>query len=80
MSARDCFQLAVQVLGLVFIYHGVMGLPMLLGVLYTAFGSRSMFAILQAIVSCGLPLIAGYWCIRAGNPLVRTAYPEHGTK
>jgi hypothetical protein len=80
MTARDLFQLAVQLLGLAFLYHGILGFPSYLGVLYTAFGAHSLFAILQAIVSAGLPLIAGYWCVRAENPLVRLAYPESGTR
>jgi hypothetical protein len=60
MTARDLFQLAVQLLGLAFLYHGIIAFPTYLGVLYTAFGAHSLFAILQATVAAGLPLIAGY--------------------
>lgn len=76
MNSRDLFQLAVRLLGLVFMYHGVMSLAGFCGVIYATIQAQSIFLLIQGLVVAGLPLAAGYWCVCGAGPLMQVAYPE----
>ena len=74
MKPKDLFSLAVRVLGLVFLYHGLSVLPTLL----TTALSRSIGSLFIAFVMVGWPLLVAYWLLRGAPLLMRIAYPDAG--
>jgi hypothetical protein len=63
MKAKDYFALAVRILGLIFLYHGVMMIPALFT--FT----------LMALITVALFLAVAWWLIGGAPPLVEHAYP-----
>jgi hypothetical protein len=72
MKPKDLFSLAVRILGLVFLYHGLSALPTLLP---TAF-SRTVGGLFIAVLMVGWPLLLAYWLLRGAPLLMRIAYPD----
>ncbi len=68
MKPKDIFSLAIRILGLVFLYHGLSILPMML-----SGGFRNL---LMAIIMIGWPLLVAYWLLRGAPLLMRLAYPD----
>jgi hypothetical protein len=73
MKQKEIFSLAVRLLGLVFLYHGLSVLP---GVLPMIFSPGSVGNFVGGILMLGWPLVVAYWLVRGGTPLVRIAYPD----
>ena len=72
MKPKDIFNLAIRVLGLVFLYHGLSGLPTLIPMLFS--GAVIPFAVGGLMVAW--QLLLGYWFLRGAPPIMRIAYPE----
>ena len=72
MKPKDIFKLAIRVLGLVFLYHGLSGLPTLIPLLFS--GAVIPFAVSALMVVW--QLILGYWFLRGAPFIMRVAYPE----
>jgi len=71
MKPKDIFGLAVRVLGLVFLYHGLEGIPaLIIGI----FGSFS--AALAMILSVGWPLLVAYVLLRYADRFASEFYPD----
>ncbi|MGB7770100.1 MAG: hypothetical protein WBN22_14790, partial [Verrucomicrobiia bacterium] len=70
---KDIFGLAVRLLGLIFLYFGLSGVPPLLdfGAIETADKSDIVNAILPVVFN-----LAVAWWLLGGGLLVRRAYPE----
>ena len=73
MKSKDLFKLAVRLLGLVFLYHGLLGLPTLLQLIFFSAGSGN---IIMSILMLAWPLLVAYWLLRGAPLLIRIAYPE----
>lgn len=75
MNSRDLFLLAVRILGLVFLYHGLTALPTtLLSAFVTLFG-RSFLGFLGMSFMALWPLLLAWWLIGGAPLLMRLAYP-----
>ena len=71
MKPNDIFKLAVRILGLVFLYHGLSALPVAMGLLASAFPQYVM-----GILIVAWPLLVAWWLIGGAPQLMRRAYPE----
>jgi succinate dehydrogenase hydrophobic anchor subunit len=73
MKPSEIFKLAIRILGLVFLYHGLMGLP----TIFTFFISMSPVGILLNIVMVVWPLVVAWWLIGGAPLLLHRAYPDN---
>jgi hypothetical protein len=69
MKSKDLFKLAVRLLGLAFLYHGLSGLPAVLPLIFSG-------NIIMSILVVAWPLLVAYWLLRGAPLLIRIAYPE----
>jgi hypothetical protein len=75
MKPRDIFQLAVRILGLVFLYHGLMALPTIIQIIFSG-SFASVVSIVFGILMIVWPLAVAWWLIGGAPPLMHRAYPE----
>ena len=74
MKSREIFKLAVRLLGLVFLYHGLFALPAtLVALIPTARAAGSGDIVLVFIIQIW-PLVLAYWLVRGAPLLVKIAY------
>lgn len=81
MKAKDLFCLAIRMLGLVFLYHGLMSVPMTLG------GTIHALTRMPASVNDGSiitvpfvglwPFAVALWLFYGAPPVARIAYPTN---
>lgn len=71
MNTKDWFGLAVRVLGLVFFYHAVVGLPLSIGMAFSGL-QAGLGPVLQFIWHLALAL----WLIRGAPFLMKLAFRE----
>ena len=76
MKPRDIFNLAVRLLGLVFLYQGLQALPPAAIQFCGAILNINSGAILASLVTAGWPLLVSYWLLRGAPPILCTAYPD----
>jgi len=85
MKPKDILQLAVRLLGLVFLYHGLRALPLAVGQIIGSFprdlslGIPSGFSFrgfLVGVIMAGWPLLVSYWLLRGAPLIMRIAYPD----
>jgi hypothetical protein len=74
MKPKDMFSLAVRILGLVFVYQGLLSLP---GVTPMIFSGTLSTALMGAFTLLW-PLVVGYWLLRGAPLLMRIAFPDAG--
>ncbi|MBP7825295.1 MAG: hypothetical protein KA236_01895 [Verrucomicrobia bacterium] len=72
MKSKDMLQLAVRLLGLVFLYRGLTPLPTLIPMVF----SGSVTNLLISVLMVGWPLLVAYWLLRGAPLILRIAYPE----
>ncbi len=72
MKSKDIFSLAVRILGLVFLYHGLSALPTVIPLLLASNFTNWIAGVLMV----AWPLAVAYWLLRGAPLLVRIAYPE----
>ncbi len=76
MKPQDIFKLAVRLLGLVFLYHVLQMLPMVVGELCQTVARLEIVRAFLGIVMIGWPLAVAYWLLRGAPLIMRIAYPE----
>lgn len=87
MTEKNLFNLAVRILGLVFLYLALQAIPVAISLLFTASSadptlttqtSRSMNTsrIIGALVMVLWPLVLAIWLIRGAPLLMRLAYGD----
>jgi hypothetical protein len=74
MKPKDMFSLAVRILGLVFVYQGLLSLP---GVTPMIFSGTLSNALMGAF-TFAWPLLVGRWLLRGAPLLMRMAFPDAG--
>ena len=79
MKARDMFGLAVRLIGLVFLYQGLAGVPMAVAAFCPRFPHFIWTNLFSGIIMVGWPLIVAYWMVRGAPPLMRLAYSGEAT-
>ena len=82
MKPKDILQLAVRLLGLVFLYQGLQTLPMAVIEFCSAVPSFAVRIMFSSLVMAGWPLAVAYWLLRGAPHILRIAYPDApaGTK
>ena len=75
MKHKLCFELAVRVLGLAFVYHGLVSLPDRVGVIFTMAANLSPPGFAISVFLAAWPLMVAYWLLAGAPFLVRIAYP-----
>lgn len=85
MKEKDIFQLALRLLGLVFLYHTLRAIPAAVVVFKDALPDHYYFGmprwanygeVLEALLMVGWPLLVTLWLVRGGHPILRIAYPD----
>ena len=88
MKSKDILQLAVRLLGLVFLYHGLQGLPVAVGQIVSSLPHRphnaghpfttpmNLGGFLMGVFMVGWPLLVSYWLLRGAPLIMRIAYPD----
>jgi hypothetical protein len=75
MNPKEMFKLAVRILGLVFLYHGLSDLP----TVFLSFTvSVTIRNFVMGIVMIAWQLAIAWWLIGGASCLVHRAYPETG--
>ena len=72
MKPRDIFKLAVRVLGLVFLYHGLSALPTVIPLILTSAIGNFVIGVLMVV----WPLAIAWWLIGGATLLTGRAYPQ----
>jgi len=75
MKAKDIFCLVVRLLGLVFLYQGLAGVPLAVASfcpIFPHFVWRNLF---PGFIIVAWPLLIACWLVRGAPWLVRQAYP-----
>jgi hypothetical protein len=72
MTPKSLFTLAVRILGLCFLYHGLAALPSLLSL----FPAGSFWNFVTNIVSLAWPFAVAFWLIQGAPAVVHLAYPN----
>jgi len=67
MNAKEIFQLAVRLLGLAFLYHGLMYAPLILV-------NFSIWSLLPNLIMTAWPLAVAYWLVRGAPELMNLAF------
>ena len=82
MKTRDIFGLAIRLLGLIFLYHGLHSLPVAVAQSFLALLRMPASVNDGSIISTpfmGLwPLVVALWFFYGAPPLMRIAYPNSG--
>lgn len=85
MKAKDIFELALRLLGLVFLYHTLRAIPAAVVVFKGALPDHYYFGmprwanygeVLVALLMVGWPLLVTLWLVRGAHPIMRIAYPN----
>ncbi len=76
MKPPEIFKIALRLLGLVFLYHGLLPLPMTVVQIISAFANRNVPQALFTLIMLAWPLFLAWWLLRGAPLLVRLAYPE----
>lgn len=80
MKPRDILKLAPQILGLVFLYQGLLALPGGLAQLWRSIPSLNFDDIFTTFAVVGWPLLISYWLLRRAPLLMGIAYPDPSTR
>lgn len=76
MKPKDIFKLAVRILGLVFIYHGLTALPLTAPAAFTAMMGGQVVSFILTLLILVWPLAVAYWLLRGAPLIMRIAYPD----
>jgi hypothetical protein len=79
MKPPEIFQLALRILGLVFLYHGLTPLPVALAQFLSVFRGPNTGQVLFTMLMIAWPLFLAWWLLRGAPQLMRLAYPEAKT-
>lgn len=76
MKPDTILQLAIRLLGLVFLYHGIQQVPGGAFQVFSSVLSGNVGAIIMGFVIFGWPLAVAFWLLRGAPLLMRIAFPE----
>jgi hypothetical protein len=75
MKTKDIFGLIVRLVGLVFVYNGLVNVPLAVSTLSARF-STGIYTTFMTVI---WPLLVAFWMLRGAPPISRVAYPpDHG--
>jgi hypothetical protein len=76
MKPKDIFKLAVRILGLVFVYHGLTGLPEAASAVFTALRFGDALTFILTPLMAAWPLVVAFWLLRGAPFIMHIAYPH----
>lgn len=85
MKTKEIFHLGVRLLGLVFLYNGLVNLPGIIGAIAGAFPHEivpgqvqggSFMGLFYAVLMTAWPLFLAWWLIGGAPQIMRIAFPE----
>ena len=76
MKPDAMLKLAVQVLGLVFLYHGLMNLPMAVVSVCEGIGQLRVVGTLTTVAMAAWPFALAYSLLRHASHIVQISYPD----
>jgi len=76
MKPKRIFSIAVRLLGLVFLYHGLQALPTAMIQFWSSVSSASAGGVFVSFTIVAWPLLVAYWLLRGAPLPMRTAYPK----
>jgi len=75
MKPKDIFNLALRLIGLAFLYQGLVAVPSAIMNFCPVFPHFQFRTLLPSAVLIGWPLAVAWWLIRGAPWLMRLAYP-----
>jgi hypothetical protein len=76
MKPKDIFNLALRLIGLLFLYQGLAAVPNAVASFCPAFPHFQFRTLLPSAILVGWPLAVAWWLVRGAPWLMRIAYPE----
>jgi hypothetical protein len=76
MKPKDIFNLALRLIGLLFLYQGIASVPSAVHNFCPVFPHFSFRSLIPSLFLVGWPLLVAWWLIRGAPWLMRLAYPE----
>lgn len=76
MTARDVFGLIVRLIGLRFLYEGLMAVPAAFSGIFPVFPHLYIRNVVPSLILVMWPLGVAYWLVRGAPPLMQWAFPE----
>lgn len=76
MKPKDIFNLALRIIGLLFLYQGLAAVPGAVMSFCPAFPHFQFRTLLPSAILVGWPLAVAWWLVRGAPWLMRIAYPE----
>jgi hypothetical protein len=73
MKPRDIFLLAIRLLGLLFLYHGLATVPSVVQIILA--NASTVGSLINAILLIAWDLLVAWWLIGGAPLLMRHAYP-----
>lgn len=80
MKSKEIFNVAVRLIGLLFLYQGLSAVPNALGSVCPVFPHFYFRNLLPALFMVGWPLVLAWWLVRGAPRLMRLAYPEESRR
>lgn len=80
MKPKEFFNLAVRLLGLIFLYHGLREAPLYVSTITTAFLGAHLGGLIWSLLHTAWPFAIAYWLLRGAPLLMRIAYPHAGSR
>ena len=75
MKPHEILKLGVRLLGLVFLYQGLVILPASVAQFFISFVGLKIGSALTSLLQAGWPLVLAYWLLRGAPLLMHIAYP-----
>jgi hypothetical protein len=78
MKPHDIFNLAMRLIGLLFLYQGLSAVPAAVANFCPVFPHFNFRSLLPSLFLVGWPLLVGMWMVKGAPWLMRRAYPNYG--
>ena len=76
MKPHDIFNLAMRLIGLIFLYQGLSSVPAAVHNFCPIFPRFNFGSLLPSLLLVGWPMAVGLWLIKGAPWLMRWAYPN----
>ena len=73
MKPRDIFGLIVRLVGLIFVYNGLVNVPLACSALSHGRFGQGLYTAFMIVI---WPLLVAFWLFKGAPPLSRLAYPN----
>lgn len=77
MKPHDIFNVAIRLIGLLFLYQGLSAVPAAFHNFCPAFPHFNFRSLLPSLFLVGWPLVVGLWMVKGAPWLMKKAYPKY---